>query len=186
MAGQKITTDQIKALAVSYGIEYAALMAVITVESSGVGFNPPTGKIIIRFEPTWFKRLKADWKKDTQHVTWQNTGAGNQADQWKAFNDAFAEDADDAMKSTSVGMMQVMGFHFDDLGFKTVGEMWDYAKVSEANQIELGLRFIKSIPALLKALKAKDWKTFAYYYNGENYRVNHYDEHLLTGYNKYK
>lgn len=186
MAGQKITTDQIKALAASYGIEYAALMAVITVESSGVGFNPPTGKLIIRFEPTWFKRLKADWQKDTQHTTWQNTGVGNQAAQWLAFNNAFASDPDDAMKSTSVGMMQVMGFHYRELGFTTVGAMWDYAKVSEANQVDLGLRFIKSIPALLIALKVKNWKTFAYYYNGENYRVNRYDEHLLTAYNKFK
>jgi len=185
MAGQKITTDQIKALAASYGIEYASLMAVITVESSGVGFNPPTGKIIIRFEPSWFKRLKTDWQKDTKHLTWQNTGSGNQAAQWLAFNDAFAESPNCAMKSTSIGMMQVMGFHFAELGFATVGAMWDYAKVSEANQVELGLRFIKSIPALYKALKAKDWQTFAYYYNGENYRVNNYDKRLLTAYNKF-
>jgi hypothetical protein len=186
MAGQKITTDQIKWLASAYFIEYAALMAVITVESSGVGFNPPTGKIIIRFEPTWFKRLKKDWQKDTEHTTWQNTGAGNQAAQWLAFNNAFASDPDDAMKSTSIGMMQVMGFHYEELGFATVGAMWDYAKDSEANQVDLGLKFIKSIPALLKALRGTDWKTFAYYYNGQNYRVNNYNQRLLTAYNKFK
>jgi len=48
------------------------------------------------------------------------------------------------MKSTSIGLMQIMGFHFSELGFKTVGEMWDYAKISEKNQIELALKFIKN------------------------------------------
>ena len=44
----KVTTEEIKAIATKYDIEPAALMAVVEVESSGVGFNPPTGKIIIR------------------------------------------------------------------------------------------------------------------------------------------
>jgi hypothetical protein len=185
MDQRTITPDQVKALAASYGVEYAALMAVITVESSGVGFNPPTGKIIIRFEPTWFKRLKTDWQDDTVHTTWENTGVGNQAAQWAAFDNAFAESADDAMKSASVGMMQVMGFHYDELQFENVGQMWDFAKVSEANQVELGLRFIKSEPVLMLALQAKSWELFALHYNGENYKENEYDTKLLTAYKKF-
>lgn len=180
-----ITQSQVSAIAARYGVEYAALMAVITVESSGVGFNPPTGKLIIRFEPTWFKREKTDWQDDTTHTTWENTGVGNQAAQWAAFDNAFAEDPDAAMKSTSVGMMQVMGFHFDELGFETVGAMWDYAKVSEANQVGLGMAFIKSEPVLMLALQSKSWELFALHYNGSDYKENEYDTKLLTAYKKF-
>jgi len=183
MDNRTITPDQTRELAAKYGVEYAALMAVITVESSGVGFNPPTGKLIIRFEPTWFERLS---KVADQHMheTWNGT-AGNQEVEYTLFNSAFAIDATAAMESTSVGMMQVMGFHYNELGFNEVGELWDFAKINEVNQVELGLRFIKSVPALLKSLKSKDWPTFAYRYNGARYRDNQYDERLLTAYNKF-
>jgi hypothetical protein len=180
----KITTDQLKAIAKKYAVEYDALMAVITVESSGVGFNPPTGKMIIRFEPSWFKKL---CKTAGQHLdeAWNGT-AGNQAKEWQLFDSAFAIDPDKAMQATSVGMMQVMGFHFWELGFATVGAMWTYAKQSEENQVDLGMRFIKSEPALLNALKTKNWARFAYFYNGAKYKENDYDTKLLTAYNKFK
>ena len=184
MDKRKITPDQIRQLAASFGLEYAALMAVITVESAGVGFNPPTGKIIIRFEPSWFKREYAEWM---EHLgDWINQPAGNQAEEWLLFDNAYSIDPVAAMLSTSVGMMQVMGFHFKELGFATVGEMWDYAKQSEVNQVEIGLRFIKSEPVLLQALNDKNWTLFALHYNGSLYYENHYDTHLLNAYNKFK
>ena len=179
MDARTITTDQIKAIAARYGVEYAALMAVITVESSGVGFNPPTGKIIIRFEPNWFERLSEETSG-----AW-NGPSGNQAVEWALFDAAYAVNATAAMEATSLGMMQVMGFHFREVGFGTVGSMWDFAKVNEANQVELGMRFIKSDPALIRAMQRKDWPTFAYYYNGQDYRENNYDARLLNAYNKY-
>lgn len=185
MDNRKITTDQVKALAASFGVEYAALMAVITVESSGVGFNPPTGKLIIRFEPTWFHRL-SNHAEANDAAAWNTLPSGNQAEEYALFDSAFGIDQVAAMESTSVGMMQVMGFHYRELGFGTVGTMWDFAKVNEYNQVTLGLRFIKYIPALLKALIAKEWAVFAYHYNGANYQANHYDTHLLNAYNKFK
>lgn len=180
----KLTTEQIKALAAKYGLTYAQLRAVIGVESGGIGFSATTGKIIIQFEPSWFKRNKADWKKDTKNVTWQTNGVENQTEEWRAFNSAFASDANAAMKSTSVGLMQVMGFHWKLLGFKDVGAMWDFTKESEANQLELGLKFISSNPKMLKALKTNDWATFSYYYNGEQYRKFNYDTRLKAAYEK--
>ena len=37
-------------------IEVAALCAFIAVETGGKGFDEKTGKILIQFEPHWFKR----------------------------------------------------------------------------------------------------------------------------------
>jgi len=184
MNPKTITTEQIKALAQAYGIEYAALMAVIEVESSGVGFNPPTGYLIIRFEPSWFKREFSDWQD--RPGEWLNLPPGNQTEEYRLFDNAFAIDAIAAMLATSVGMMQVMGFHYKELGFASVSAMWDYVKINEANQVEVGLRFIKSEPVLLQALKAKNWPLFALHYNGSAYEENHYDTHLINAYNKYK
>jgi len=191
-AGLKIETKDIASLALANGYEYAALAAVNQVEGSGIGFSKDTGKIIIQFEPLWFKRKFEDWRNHAQNHVWVNNGVSNQTTEWKAFNDAFAIDANAAMESTSIGMMQVMGFHYKTLGFDTVGAMWDHAKISEANQLEQGIRFIKSIPKLDRALKVKDWSTFAYYYNGSGYKAlavklkqPAYDVRLATAYKQF-
>lgn len=175
---QKITETEIKEIAERNGFEYAALKAVIMVEGSGRGYDAGTGKILIQFEPHWFRRLSAN----ATPGIWDKNKVEKQAGEWLAFNDAYEKDADAAMSATSVGMMQVMGFHSKALGFKSVGEMWDFAKVSEANQVELGVRFIIKNVRLSSALRDKDWKVFAYYYNGPKYRDHKYDERLAKEY----
>jgi len=165
----KITELEIKELAGVNGIEYATLRAIIDVEASGHGFDPNTGKIVIQFEPSWYKR-RDSIDGFSGHGVWESNKVENQKGEWIAFNSAFALDQDAAMESTSIGLMQVMGFHYRTLGFKTVGEMWDFAKISEENQVEIAIRFIKSIPKLDKALRNRDAATFAYYYNGRHQR----------------
>jgi len=174
---QKLTKDQIIYLAKINGYEYAALKAIIDVESGGKGFADD-GKIIIQFEPSWFKR-KAPY---TPSGLWSLNKVEKQSAEWIAFNNAFTLNADAAMESTSIGLMQVMGFHWKLLGFKSVGEMWDYAKESEANQLEIAIRFIKQNKKLDQALKNKDWATVAYYYNGEKYKQFKYDTRLASAY----
>ena len=43
-------------LANSCGLEPAAVLAFIAVETGGKGFDDQTGKIIIQFEPAWFRK----------------------------------------------------------------------------------------------------------------------------------
>ena len=181
-----LTLTQIHDLAITNQYEFASLNSVIRVESSGHGFSPVTGRIIIQFEPSWFKREYHEWQSHTAGHTWVNNGVGNQTEEWKAFDDAFYIDKNAAMQATSIGLMQVMGFHWSELGFTSVGAMWDFAKESEANQVTLGIRFIKSIPKLNQALINKDWKTFAYYYNGSAYAKFKYDTRLATEYDSSK
>lgn len=178
--GKKIDDIQIAVLAAKAGYDYSALKAIIDVESGGIGFAPDTGKIIIQFEPAWFKR-KSPY---TPSGKWSLNGVERQHGEWIAFNDAFRLNPQAAMESTSIGMMQVMGFHYKLLGFKTVGEMWDYARISEANQVELAIRFIKSNPKLDRAVKNKDWTTVAFYYNGAGYKKFNYDHRLLQAWQK--
>lgn len=180
---KKITNQQLAAIATNNGFEFAAVKAIVMVEGSGSGFDAATEKILIQFEPSWYKRLDA---KDgfSGHGVWEENKVEKQSAEWIAFNDAFSKDSDAAMMATSWGIMQVMGFHYRDIGFNTVGEMVDFAKVSESNQVELGIRFIKKNARLNDALKKKDWSTFAYYYNGEQYKKFNYDNRMMDAYNE--
>lgn len=178
-----LTNAQINDLAIANDYEYRVLKSIIQIESGQHGFSLLTGKIIIQFEPAWFKREYSYWANDVKHAVWQSNAVGDQQEEWIAFNSAFAENPDAAMKSTSIGLMQVMGFHYAELGFKTVGAMWDYAKENEYNQVMLAIKWIKTVPALDRAIKNKDWDKIAYYYNGQNYKRYHYADRLVAAYN---
>lgn len=173
---KKITPQQIQSLSLEFGVPTSRIQAIKHVESGGIGFDKVTGKIIIQFEPVWFKR-KAPY---TPSGKWSLNKVERQAKEWEAFNDAFAKNSNAAMEATSVGMMQVMGFHWELLGFDSVGAMWDYAKESEHNQLRLGLLFIKSNKKMFNALVKGIWKVVAYYYNGENYWILQYDLKLAA------
>lgn len=170
----KLTNTEVRLIGLEFGVSYSKLQAVKQVESGGKGFDDVTGKILIQFEPKWFKR-KSPY---TPSGLWSVNGVERQAQEWKAFNDAYKSDPDSAMESTSIGLMQVMGFHWKLLGFLSVGQMWDFAKKSEANQLRLGLMFIKTNKKMFTALQNSDWRTFAYYYNGEQYEKFDYHNRL--------
>ena len=169
-----ITKQEYQELSVEFGIPDINIKKIVAVESGGLGFSKETGKIIIQFEPSWFKR-KSPY---TPSGKWSLNKVEKQAEEWKAFNDAFLKNPNAAMESTSIGLMQVMGFHYKLLGFKTVGEMWDYAKESEVNQLRLGLMFIKTNKKMYNAIVTGDWDTFAYFYNGEQYKKFDYANRL--------
>ena len=73
------------------------------------------------------------------------------------------------MQSTSIGLGQIMGFHYKKLGYNTVGEMWDDAKKGIEEQIKQMVKFINSDPNLLNALKEHDWTKVATIYNGRGF-----------------
>ena len=201
----KLTEQDLQQLAKEFGIEVEKLKAVDTVESGGKGFDT-NGKIIIQFEPSWFKRLAKkeydDYLKICNKIPKDRTPSEQsfylkfekvlsnkvslQVAEWENFNLAFAINPNVAMESTSIGRFQVMGFHWKLLGFKSVGEMWDFAKNSEKNQVWLGLKFIQSNKKMFDALKNGDWARFAYFYNGEQYKKFNYDVRLKKGYETFK
>ena len=155
----------IKKLSLQFGIEAAALASFIMTETGGKGFDDKTGKILIQFEPKWFKK----------HVPYAPSGLWSvnkvdvQSKEWIAFNDAFSKNKDAAMESTSIGLGQIMGFHFKRLGFKSVGEMWDHAKKSLENQVWQICQFIQTDRDLKQAIIFKDWHKIAKIYNGSGY-----------------
>lgn len=161
-----ITDDQIKEIAEANGIEYAALKAFIEVESGGRGFDLKTGKILIQFEPHWFKR-KAPFAPSGD---WSINKVDVQSKEWIAFTDAYTKNTTAAMESTSIGLPQIMGFHWKRLGYSSVGAMWDHFKLGEYQQVEALATFIKTDKTLFEAIKTKSWHTVATIYNGASYK----------------
>lgn len=178
----------VKKVSKTFGFETAVLLAFIEVETGGKGFNND-GKIMIQFEPAWFKK-KAPYAPSG---LWSVNKVDVQSREWFAFNDAFAKNRDAAMESTSIGLGQIMGFHWKRLGFKSVGEMWDFAKLSLEQQIWQIAKFIDTDKNLKLAIVNKDWFTIAKIYNGSGfmkiariYKREPYNISMERAYKKYK
>jgi hypothetical protein len=189
---QKMTSELkniILKIAKQFNLEPAALAAFVEVETGGLGFDTSTGKIMIQFEPVWMKKL-APYAPSGK---WSLNKVERQSAEWLAFNDAYSKNSEGAMKSTSIGLGQIMGFHFKRLGFSSVGEMWDHAKKSLDNQVWQICKFIETDNKLKFALKTGDFFTVAKIYNGagflalaRKYGREPYNISLAKAYGKYK
>ena len=180
---------EIKNNAKAFGIEETILLAFIEVETGGKGFDLKTGKIMIQFEPSWFKK-KAPYAPSGQ---WSVNKVDVQNKEWEAFNDAFSKDKEAAMESTSIGLGQIMGFHWKRLGYTSVGAMWDDAKRGIERQIYQICQFIQTDSKLKTAIHNKDWHTIASIYNGAGYKElakkynrEPYDVSMEKAYKKYE
>jgi hypothetical protein len=90
-----------------------------------------------------------------------------------------------AYQSCSWGQFQIMGYHWQRLGFADIDAFVSAMQSSEASQLAAFARFIETDPALLKALKARKWADFARLYNGPAYKANLYDTKLARAYERY-
>ncbi|MCZ2393050.1 MAG: N-acetylmuramidase family protein [Chitinophagales bacterium] len=160
-----ISKNAIQEIAVSNHLDPAMFMAFIEVESGGRGFDAKTGKLIIQFEPSWFRK-KAPYAPSGK---WSLNKVDVQSKEWEAFNDAFRINPNAAMESTSIGLPQIMGFHYKRLGYRTVGDMWDDFKKGEVRQVSALARFILTDKNLHNAIQQKDFHKIASVYNGSGY-----------------
>ncbi len=144
------------------GFEVPALLSFIDVETGSKGFDETTGKILIQFEPIWFKR-------EAPYVPfglWSLNKVDVQSKEWQAFNDAFKKNPNAAMQSTSIGLGEIMGLHYKRLGYKSGYDMWNDAKKGLDRQIHQLVTFINIDDNLKKTLIAHDWDKVASIYNG--------------------
>lgn len=174
------------------GISLPSMLAFMAVESGGKGFDPSTGKIMIQFEPHIFSSRTGIPRSKLNNYHWDENKVDVQSAEWKAFNEAFKIDPNKAMESTSIGLPQIMGFHWKRLGYNNAGEMWDDFKKGEREQIQALIKFILTDSTLYAAVQSKDWHRVALNYNGRNYReqaaklgIVPYDQQMDSLYDKY-
>lgn len=165
-------------------IDPRVAQAILQVESGG-RTHGEDGKPIIRFEAhifktylgnngLWARHFRTDatrpwvdqmWRR-SEGDPWRVLHTGKQADEWDAFR--FAANlapGDAAYKAISVGAAQIMGFNHARIGYPTAQAMFE--AFANAPMQTLGfINFCLSDPALLAAIRRKDWRMIAKLYNG--------------------
>lgn len=174
-------------------LEPEALLAVAEVESGGKAFATVDGRKepLIRFEGHYFdKRVPAAKRAMARAAGLADPKAGavknpsGQAARWALLARAEAIDAKAARESASWGLGQVMGAHWEWLGYSSVDALVAEARSGVAGQVELMARYIDKA-GLADALRRSDWAEFAKGYNGPGYKKGGYDRKIAAAYARY-
>ncbi len=171
-AAQRATAQDFVTAAEELGCEVAALEAVWQIEASGKPFRSD-GTLERRFEPHKLRKPEGNYK---------TSAALSFAAREAKFDAAYARNAEDAMRASSWGGPQIMGFNANAAGYPTAGAMVEAMAASESEQIRAFVRLIKAW-GLASALRSHDWRAFAARYNG-NANVAEYSARIETAYQK--
>lgn len=178
------------------GVEEAAIKAIASIESQGDGFiTDKAGNKLpkILFERhVMFKRLRDFTPIKSAEMAGKYPDIVNPTPggykgglgEHERLDRAVKIDRVTALESASWGRFQVLGLHWKVLGYPSVQAFVNDA-YTEDGQLNIFIKFIQADKRLVKALKEKDWTTFARIYNGPNYAQNSYDIRLKEAYNKY-
>ena len=174
------------------GVPIACVRAVNEVESRGSGFLPD-GRPVILFERHVFWRCLEQRGIDPAPLALRNPNIVSQA--YGGYRGGSAEyvrlasaeqiDAGAAYESTSWGAFQVMGHHWQRLGYASIDDFVSRMETSEGEHLDAFVRFVAADVGLLSALKARKWAAFAKAYNGPHYARNQHDARLAQAYLKY-
>jgi hypothetical protein len=181
-----------KEIAKSLGIKLSRLLAVAAVESTG-DYELDGGKIVCLLERhkvyLWIKKNHGEIKaasyasRHPDVINPKAGGYGKYSEQYARVAKVVALGFKEAAHwGASWGAFQLMGFHFEMLGFNSAVEMVEY--LHDGNKKEKQLRllsvFLKKYDAggALDSLRRDDFSRFAEIYNGSDYRKNEYDTKL--------
>lgn len=182
MFNQQILTLIVQS-AIADGLEPTAFAAIAQVESGGIATTLVNGhqEPLIRFEGHYFdRRLNPQDQAKARKLHLSSPKAGdianpnNQADRWAFLNRACSINRNAAYESTSWGIGQVMGAHWEWLGYANVLALVQEVRASVQGQITLMSRFIRH-SNLSQTLNNHEWSSIARHYNGPQYAKNRYD-----------
>lgn len=193
----KLTNEMIKNLANRLGIEPALLKAVQIVEAAGRDGFLADGRPQILFEGhIMYKEFHKKFPdRDLDYLCkrfsmvfypkWDKSKYFGGLGEYKRLELAKEIDEECALKATSWGMFQIMGFNHNLCGCKDVFDFVHKMSESHEKQLELMYYFMNN-SGCLKELKEKDWAGFAKKYNGPGYAQNAYDQKLRNAYENFK
>jgi hypothetical protein len=164
------------------GIELAASIAVLSVESGGIGMDK--GRVLIRFENHLFYKYWGKFNLDiyqkhfkfSSSVNWQGHKFrrdeasewidfhGNQDMENEVFNFACSLDYEKALLSISMGLPQILGSNASIIGYETPQKM--YEAFTKDIRFHLIGFFDFLSPTMKDAFRRKDFVTIAQHYNG--------------------
>ena len=193
----KLTNEMIKDLANRLDIEPALLKAVQIVEAAGRDGFLSDGRPQILFEGhIMYKEFHKKFPdRDLDYLCkrfstvfypkWDKSKYFGGLGEYKRLELAKEIDEECALKATSWGMFQIMGFNHNLCGCKDVFDFVHKMSESHEKQLELMYYFLNN-SGCLKELKEKDWAGFAKKYNGPGYAQNAYDQKLRNAYENFK
>lgn len=192
-AGKLLKQSDIVAAAKALDVPVAAVMAVNEVESRGLGFLKDWRPVILFERHVFYKQLVSR-KIDARSLASKYPGIVNQkrggyaggSSEYMRLSVAVNINQEAAYESCSWGLFQIMGFHWELLGYPNVLAFVKDQQESEAKQLQTFVKFIQNDDVLLKALRSQDWEAFAQRYNGPAYAENLYDVKLARAYSKHQ
>lgn len=171
------------------GVPVASVHAVIAVESRGNGFLSDGRPVILFERHVFYRRLLADGM-DAELIALavpdlcnpQRGGYLGGAAEHERLRRARRIHREAGIESASWGLFQIMGFHWEHLGFDSADHWAAVMAESEGAQLDAFVRFVRADRPLHLALQARDWAAFARRYNGPAYRDNRYDERMAAAF----
>lgn len=187
-----LSAADLERAAAKLDVPMATIRAVNEVESRGQGFLPDGRPVILFERHVFYKQLKKHGV-DPAPIAAKYPGLCNPEPggyRGGAAEEARLEQAKQihlqaAYESASWGAFQVMGYHWQALGYVSVIDFVKQMHESEGAHLDCFVRYVLHVPGLAAALKARKWATFAKGYNGPGYARNLYDAKLARAYDKY-
>lgn len=187
-----LTHAAIEAAAAALDVDAATILTITEVEAGGDGFLPDGRPDILFERHVMYKQLKGDdFDADALAAQYPNLvnpkrgGYAGGPTEHARFRNACGIDQTCAIESASWGMFQIMGYHWQALGYASADDFMACMQQSEGEQLDAFVRFVKADPALHKALKGRKWAEFARLYNGPAYKENLYDVKLARAYERH-
>lgn len=190
---KRLSQSDVEQVAARLDVDVAAVMAVNEVESRGSGFLDD-GRPVILFERHVMRRNLRDIGRDVGLLARHLPGIINRkpggydggADEYERLNLAREIDEGCAIQAASWGLFQIMGHHFDSLGFESPQAMEAAASESEGAQLAMFAAFVEADPRLHRALHGHDWETFARIYNGPAYARHDYHGRMAAAFDNHR
>lgn len=199
MENKYLSEADISKLAKTLGLDIATIKAVNEVESRGRGFNTDGNPKILFEGHVFWKELEkrginpaqyAAGNEDILYKKWTTDHYKGGIAEYDRLNKAInlinndSNVAAAAYASASWGLFQIMGYHYEMLGYDSVVEFVGDMQLSEGRQLEAFGNFLEK-NGLVGYLRNKQWAEFAKRYNGPGYAANRYDSKLKDAYQKY-
>jgi hypothetical protein len=167
------------------GVKAAEVWAILTVETLGCGFLPDRRPKILFERHIFHNETKGAFDQKAPDLSNPVQGGySGDAGEYTRLARAMQLDEQAALRSTSWGLGQIMGFNAQKAGFPDAPTMVQAMVNSEDEQVG-GLFAFLSSSGLDQPLRNHDWTTLARGYNGPNYAKNQYDTRLSAAYQKY-
>ncbi len=182
--GGTLTNANFVAAASTLGCELNAIKAVAITETKRSPWDE-LGRPTILFERHKFRGHTASaYNRSHPDISGPQGAYGLYRDQYSKLKRAAMLNEAAALKSASWGTFQILGENHVASGFASVAAFVDAMMGEEIDHLNAFVQFILAHSSMHKALKDKEWATFASKYNGPNYKDNDYDTKMQTEYDE--